>query len=503
MIQPYFLKKYLLPFIIYCVILYNYQSVSILHERSVGGGCRPLTRMNDKLRSALTAFDSHTELRLQQTKNRRVGVVGGNLVTNISANAGGVCARANCMGAWGFASAGSADDEAVKNVLLHARENAGLLNAKAPKQGKRLARCAPFSFTDPRTFKDTEQKTLTEFAMQLDGYISKTYPDLTSRSVSIAADCVTKELYTSEGSISYQLFPRTYVVVSMSVEAEDGTNMDLYDIFGGGEGWFSDYYDDPAALYEQIDALYTELMKKREGVFPEAGEQLCIIDSAISGMVAHEAVGHTTEADLVLAGSVAAGALGAQVASPLVNLTDFANTAFGKRAPLPVFVDEEGVECRDAVIIKDGILTGYMNNLEAAAHFDMAPTGNARAFAFSDEPLIRMRNTAIHPGKDRLEDMIASVDRGYYLTRTCNGQADTTGEFMFGITMGYEIRNGRLGSALRDTTISGVAFNMLKTVDMLSDTVCWDIAGYCGKKQYMTVSMGGPAIRCRVNIGGR
>ena len=66
-----------------------------------------------------------------------------------------------------------------------------------------------------------------------------------------------------------------------------------------------------------------------------------------------------------------------------------------------------------------------------------------------------------------------------------------------------EIKNGKLGRALRDTTISGVAFNMLKSVDMLSDSVTWDFAGYCGKKQPMAVSMGGPSIRCKVNIGGR
>ena len=55
----------------------------------------------------------------------------------------------------------------------------------------------------------------------------------------------------------------------------------------------------------------------------------------------------------------------------------------------------------------------------------------------------------------------------------------------------------------RESNALLVAFNMLKTVDMLSDTVSWESAGYCGKKQPMPVSMGGPAIRCRVNIGGR
>ena len=74
---------------------------------------------------------------------------------------------------------------------------------------------------------------------------------------------------------------------------------------------------------------------------------------------------------------------------------------------------------------------------------------------------------------------------------------------MFGVTMGYEIKGGKLGKALLDTTISGVAFDMLRTVDMVSDTVRWDSSGVCGKKQPMPVGMGGPALRCRIKIGGR
>ena len=74
---------------------------------------------------------------------------------------------------------------------------------------------------------------------------------------------------------------------------------------------------------------------------------------------------------------------------------------------------------------------------------------------------------------------------------------------MFGVTMGYEIKGGKLGKALLDTTISGVAFDMLKTVDMVSDTVVWCSSGFCGKKQPMPVGMGGPALRCKVKIGGR
>ncbi len=459
--------------------------------------------MSDYMKKLVTDIKDHAELRMQTSRTRRVSVVGGSLVGNMSSVSKGIGARVYSDGVWGFASKSSTDEESAREVLLSAKENAGLLYSRMPKNKGALINAQKGEYTEKRAFVDVSQKTLVDFARAVDSYIEKTYPALTSRHVGLSSGCIEKTLATSEGAFSYQLFPRTYMIVSLSCEASDGTNIELFDVLGGGEGYFCDHYSDPALLFPMVDSLYEELMKKKEGIFPDAGEALCIIDSSIAGMVAHEAVGHTVEADLVLAGSVAKGSIGKTVASPLINLTDFAHTAFGKRAPLPVYTDDEGTVCEDAVIIKDGVLQGYMNNLESALHFGVKPCGNARAFAFSDEPLIRMRNTAIHPGTDKLSDMIASVDKGYYLTRTQNGQADTTGEFMFGITMGYEIVNGKLGRALRDTTISGVAFNMLKTVDMLSDDIAWDFAGYCGKKQPMPVSMGGPSIRCKVNIGGR
>ena len=66
-----------------------------------------------------------------------------------------------------------------------------------------------------------------------------------------------------------------------------------------------------------------------------------------------------------------------------------------------------------------------------------------------------------------------------------------------------EIKNGKLGRAIKSTTISGVAFEMLKTVTMVSDDLTWTSCGMCGKKQPIPVSMGGPAIKCRLNVGGR
>ena len=53
------------------------------------------------------------------------------------------------------------------------------------------------------------------------------------------------------------------------------------------------------------------------------------------------------------------------------------------------------------------------------------------------------------------------------------------------------------------STISGVAFDLLKTVSMLSDDMAWTTWGMCGKKQPIPVGMGGPAIKCTVSLGGK
>lgn len=306
----------------------------------------------------------------------------------------------------------------------------------------------------------------------------------------------------SDGMHSHIAAPRSYVYVFMTAETPDGTPVDLFTPVGT-RGIFTDNFHEPEELFAEVDSLYERLLEKRRGVWAEAGEKTVVLGGELSGMLAHEAVGHTVEADLVAGGSVASHMLGKRVGSDLVSLTDFAHTAFGKTTPLPVYVDDEGTPAIDDVIIKDGILVGYINNRESAEKYGMVPTGNARAYSFSDEPLIRMRNTAILPGTSSLEEMIASVDDGYYLINTNNGQADTTGEFMFGISMGYEIKKGKLGRAILDTTLSGVAFDMLKTVDMVSSNVSWSSSGFCGKKQPMPVGVGGPEIKCRAMIGGR
>ena len=450
----------------------------------------------------LFAGEPDAEVRRQRNTVRTVALAQGDLLTNERSETAGLCARVFRGGVAGFASVADVSEESVKAVLDEAKKNAAFLDGQVALGKPALPRAASGRFRMTREPNDPEQKAYVEFAREVDAYIEKNCPKLISRRLRFRADSMEKVLTVSGGTDAHTFLPRCYLYLSFTAESPDGTPVDLSSVVGG-YGSFDVLFTDPKPVFEEADLLYGKLLAKAEGIRPEAGIKTCILGGELTGMLAHEAVGHTVEADLVLGGSVAGPMLGKVVASPLVSLTDFAHSAFGKAAPLPVYVDDEGTPAVDAEIIRDGILVGYLNNRDSARRFGMKPQGNARAYAFSDEPLIRMRNTAILPGKSRLSDMIASIEDGYYLIDTNNGQADTTGEFMFGVTMGYEIKNGKLGRALLDTTISGVAFEMLKTVDMISDTVTWSSSGFCGKKQPMPVGLGGPELRCRLMMGGR
>ncbi|NLM37013.1 MAG: TldD/PmbA family protein [Firmicutes bacterium] len=458
--------------------------------------------MNIDLSSFKSLFTDYTELRCQENNSLVISFFKGNNTTNTRLSTSGVSARVYKDGVWGFASSPEANADGVKFVVTAATDNAAFLAAKERQSAPPLPRGAVVVHHDPPlTTPPPSPEQLVAFLQEIDRYIAGKYPNLASRTVTLNRTELKKALLTSDGASAFSLHTRSLIQIGLTVE-HDGAPVSLQEVFGG-RGRFETHFPTPDTLYPQIDQLYEHLMRKREGVYPTAGLKTCILAPELTGILAHEAIGHTCEADLVLGGSVAGTKLDQPVASPLVSLVDFAHTALGEACPVPIYIDDEGTSATDALLIDHGILKGFLHNKETARHFQVPPTGNARAFRYSDEPLIRMRNTAILPGKASLDQMIASLDDGYYLMRPSNGQADATSEFMFGVTLGYEVKNGRLGRAIKDTTISGLAFQVLQTVNEVSREFKWLSGGMCGKKQLIPVGLGGPALKCQVMIGGR
>lgn len=443
----------------------------------------------------------YAEMREHEVRKVRKVMIDGNLTANTETSEAGVSARVFNQGYWGFASIPAMDAASRDKVVKKATDNAKAMGRFGEKPALELAGNAYTGEQKIVDYPSMSQKESIELMEAVDAHCKERYPGVKSTTVVLHEESHRKGFGTTNGGSGLNAIDRAACYILMTGEDKHGKPIELMEILST-RGNLSDLDLSLAKLEPLLEQLHGHLQAKRDPVAAKGGEHTIVLSPELAGMLAHEAMGHPCEADLVLSGGVTGKLVGKQIASELITMVDFAHTYNGEELMVPVYADDEGTQAIDAVLIENGILKHFMSSRETAARLGIPATGSARAYTFSDEPLVRMRNTAILPGERSLEDMISEVEDGYYLVKTGNGQADSTTEFMFGIDLAYEIKNGKLGRAITDTTVSGTAINMLKTVDAVSSDMYWSCSGYCGKKQPMVVSMGGPAIRARAHLGG-
>lgn len=235
----------------------------------------------------------------------------------------------------------------------------------------------------------------------------------------------------------------------------------------------------------------------------EPGVYDIITSPSITGLIAHEAFGHGVEMDMfVKHRSRARNYLNKRVTSDLVNMHDGAAAAYSVAS---YFFDDDGVLAQDTLIIKKGILQRGISDAVSAAQLGTKPTGNGRRQDPSRKAYTRMTNTFFEPGKDKLEDMIASVKHGYMLFETNNGMEDPKNwNIQCTAEYGREIVDGKLtGKIVSPVVMSGYVPDLLESISMVSDDFEVIGAGHCGKgyKEWVTVSDGGPYLKARCKLG--
>lgn len=228
-----------------------------------------------------------------------------------------------------------------------------------------------------------------------------------------------------------------------------------------------------------------------------------ITDPSITGLIAHEAFGHGVEMDqFVKDRALAKEYVGKYVASPICNMKDGAASTLSAAS---YFFDDDGVLAGDTQIIKDGILVTGISDLASATQLGTPPTGNGRRQSSSRKAYARMTNTFFEKGKDKLEDMIASIDHGYMLFETNNGMEDPKNWAIQCVAeYGIEIVDGKLtDNWVSPVVMSGYVPELLGSISMISDDFKIIGAGSCGKgyKEWVRVSDGGPALKVKVKLG--
>jgi TldD protein len=233
-----------------------------------------------------------------------------------------------------------------------------------------------------------------------------------------------------------------------------------------------------------------------------SGETTCITDPMISGLLAHEVMGHASEADeIVKKRSFLSNVVGTKVASDLVTMVDD-GTLDSAHGYIPF--DDEGTRSSRTVIIDRGEYQGYMQSLETAAEMRVKPTGNGRAQDPHRRVFVRMTNTFFEAGDWKLEEMIEGIKHGVLTDRAISGMEDPVGGgFEAKALRGFLIENGEVTDMLRGFTLTGKALEILKTTDAVGKKLELD-GGTCGKgvEDFVPVSSGGPHCRSRIILGG-
>jgi len=251
----------------------------------------------------------------------------------------------------------------------------------------------------------------------------------------------------------------------------------------------------PYSLGKSVAESAAKLLKTKA---PPSGKFHVIIHPTLCATLLHEAIGHPLEADLAMTGGGFGDRIGELVSSKFITIYDDGHVEGG----LGYFpYDDEGVECKRTVLIENGILKSFMHDRTSAALSNVSPTGNAHAWDYSAEPLIRQTNIGIKGGNYSLEEMIEDVEEGLLLEGTFGGQADVNADFTFGFQKAKWIRKGRIAEELRGANVAGNAIEVFKTIDAVGkETILRP--GACGKFQFAVQGRVVPAIRCKILVGG-
>ncbi len=250
-------------------------------------------------------------------------------------------------------------------------------------------------------------------------------------------------------------------------------------------------------------ALETAMIKLSAAQAP-AGEFTAILGSGDPGILLHEAVGHGLEGDFNRKKtSDFSGLMGKQVAAKGVTIIDDGTIPYLRGS---LNFDDEGTATARNILIEDGILTGYMQDRMNARLMKMKPTGNGRRENYASQPMPRMTNTFMLPGKDTQEDMIAAVDNGIYFPKFNSGQVDiTSGKFVFEAGLAYLIENGKITQPIKGATLIGNGPEVMKRIKSIGNNLSMDKGtGMCGKNgQSVPVGLGQPSLLIdKITVGG-
>lgn len=410
----------------------------------------------------------------------------------------GVGARAVKGEQTGFSYSDELSIDAIEKATKFARGISSLKGSKKIQAYKSSSLIANYNGLNPLGSLTSKEKV--DLLNQIDS-IARKEPKVKQVNASLSG-AYTDILIASTDGV-YITDYRPMVRVSVSVIVEHNGRIEQASSGGGGRYDYRYFVDHNLAEVYTNEAIRQALVALKAKMAP-AGNMPIILGSGWPGVLLHEAIGHGLEGDFNRKGtSVFSNRVGEQIASEKCTIVDNGTLA-NRRGSLTI--DDEGTPSKSNTLIENGILKGYLFDKLNARLMGQNSTGNARRESYAHIPMPRMTNTYMLNGKDKLEDMISSVDNGIYAVNFDGGQVDiTSGKFVFSANEAYLIKKGKIQEPIKGATLIGSGDEVLKNISMVSNDLRLDSGvGICGKNgQSVPVGVGQPSLKIEgLTVGG-
>jgi TldD protein len=311
-----------------------------------------------------------------------------------------------------------------------------------------------------------------------------------------------KKFYSSEGSKIHSKIPRVSIFYNLVLS--NGSQVIHKDGMLGNSGGLEllDEWNLHENLGNEIKILDKILSEAKE---TPKGEMDVVVSGEISGIIAHESIGHPFEADRILGRETAQAGrsylspsdLGKRIGSEVVNVIDdpTINGSFGY-----YLYDDEGIKARPRYLIKNGAVNEFLHNRFTARRFSISSNGSSRTMDFESEPIIRMANTYFAPGDHSIDELIEGIKFGVYIKSYMEWNIDDIrwGQ-RYGGLESYLIENGKIKDLVKFPVLEGTTGEILSSIDAVGKDLKFS-PGLCGKGEPMQgvpVWFGGPHIRIR------
>ncbi|OGQ08179.1 MAG: hypothetical protein A3G32_08545 [Deltaproteobacteria bacterium RIFCSPLOWO2_12_FULL_40_28] len=389
-------------------------------------------------------------------------------------------------------------DISIPNLLKEANLLATSIkkNKRSPKSTTKGSACGTSKISPPSS--QVGLKKIVTHLKKIEKLAWKMSPHSVQVKLSYSDSLRAIEMATSDFSFLKQSTPQASFSVLITV-SKKGKNFTGFHSLGGqfGSHFISlDAFEECALLATQRAITNMSAKTITGGVMP------VVISSSSGGTLIHEAIGHGLEADLALEGlSVYKNKLGEKVASSKVTITDNP-TLQGKRGSY--MFDDEGIRAQNTILIEKGILKNFLCDRLHALKFGLKSNAHGRREDFTAKPIVRMANTMMLPGPDDPQKILSSVNHGLFVTMMGGGEVNTVnGDFVFEVTEGYLIENGKKGEPVRGVSLVGNAAHVLASIDLVGSDFGFSV-GTCEKDgQDVPITDGMPTVRIPLlTVGG-